>query len=187
MKKLWDLKKGFSNLELEGHGWGIIMGVTRLLLLGTFYNIQTKRDQHFDGECISYIKGKNSFTCHVHVNEGRTRKTQIKCSFRTCFCRFLHPNLHFNCSNVYCFNSSCRKQSMYLATWKKIFCSKDCFDLNWEWNALLQILGFEYFWNFFFITISIFSWYQNNFRNKIPLYSSKPDLLVAAQCAEHIL
>ena len=28
MKKLWDLKKVFSNLELEGQGRGIIMGVT---------------------------------------------------------------------------------------------------------------------------------------------------------------
>ena len=40
-------KKGFSNLKLEGQGWGIIMGVTRLLLLGQFYTIQTKRDQTF--------------------------------------------------------------------------------------------------------------------------------------------
>ena len=47
MKKLWDLNKGFSNLELEGHGRGIIMGMTRLLLLGLFYTIQTKRDQTF--------------------------------------------------------------------------------------------------------------------------------------------
>ena len=45
MKKLWDLKKLFSNLEPEGQGRGIIMGVTRLLLLGLFYTIQTKRDQ----------------------------------------------------------------------------------------------------------------------------------------------
>ena len=37
MKKLWDLKKGSSNLELEGQGGGIIMGVTRLLLQGLFY------------------------------------------------------------------------------------------------------------------------------------------------------
>ena len=47
MKKLWDLKKVFSNLELEGQGHGIIMWVTRLLLLGPFYTIQTKRDQTF--------------------------------------------------------------------------------------------------------------------------------------------
>ena len=45
MKKLWDLKKVFSNLELEGQGRDTIMGVTRLLLLGLFYTIQTKRDQ----------------------------------------------------------------------------------------------------------------------------------------------
>ena len=47
MKKLWDLKKGFSNLELEGEGWGIIMGVITLILLGPFYTIQTKTDQTF--------------------------------------------------------------------------------------------------------------------------------------------
>ena len=38
-------KKLFSNLEPEGQGQGIIMEVTRLLLLGLFYTIQTKRDQ----------------------------------------------------------------------------------------------------------------------------------------------
>ena len=36
-----------SNLELEGQGQGIIMGVTRLLLLGPFYTIQTKTDKTF--------------------------------------------------------------------------------------------------------------------------------------------
>ena len=45
MKKLWDLKKLFSKLEPEEQGWGIIRGVTRLLLLGLFYTIQTKRCQ----------------------------------------------------------------------------------------------------------------------------------------------
>ena len=33
MKNFWDLKKVFTNLEPEGQGRGIIMGVTRLLLL----------------------------------------------------------------------------------------------------------------------------------------------------------
>jgi hypothetical protein len=37
LKELWDLKKSFCNLELEGQGCGIIMGVTRPLLLGQFY------------------------------------------------------------------------------------------------------------------------------------------------------
>ena len=43
MKKLWDLKKVLSNLEAEGQGRGIIMGVTRLLLLEPFmyWNQQT--------------------------------------------------------------------------------------------------------------------------------------------------
>ena len=46
-EKIMRFKKGFSNLELEGQGRGIIMGVTRLLLQGLFYTIQTKRDQTF--------------------------------------------------------------------------------------------------------------------------------------------
>ena len=37
MKKLRDLKKVSSNLEAEGQGRGIIMGVTGLLLAGPFY------------------------------------------------------------------------------------------------------------------------------------------------------
>ena len=51
MKKLWDLKKGFTNLELEGQGCGIIMGVTRLLLLGHFYSIQTNFMYFFAHDC----------------------------------------------------------------------------------------------------------------------------------------
>ena len=51
MKKLWDFKKGFSNLELEGQGHGIIMGVTRLLLLGPFYSIQTNFLYFFAHDC----------------------------------------------------------------------------------------------------------------------------------------
>ena len=37
-----NLEKAFSNLEQEGQGGGISMGVTHLLLLGPFYYIQTK-------------------------------------------------------------------------------------------------------------------------------------------------
>ena len=36
-KKLLDLEKVLSYLELEGQGRGIIMEVTRSLLLGPFY------------------------------------------------------------------------------------------------------------------------------------------------------
>ena len=39
MKKLQDLKKVLSYLELEGQGRGIIMEVTHPLLLGPFYLI----------------------------------------------------------------------------------------------------------------------------------------------------
>ena len=41
MKKSKDFRKVFSNLELEEEGRGIIMGVSRLLLLVPFYTIQT--------------------------------------------------------------------------------------------------------------------------------------------------
>ena len=41
------IEMSMSNLEPEGQGQGIIMGVTRLLLLGLFYTIQNKRDQTF--------------------------------------------------------------------------------------------------------------------------------------------
>ena len=51
MEKLWDLKKVFSNLEPEGWGRGIIMEVTRLLLLGTFYTIQTNFMYYFAHDC----------------------------------------------------------------------------------------------------------------------------------------
>ena len=49
MKKLSDLKKVFSNQEPEGRGCGIIMGVTRLLLLEPFYTIQIQTHQTFLG------------------------------------------------------------------------------------------------------------------------------------------
>ena len=53
MKKLWDLKNVFSNLELEGQGRGIIMGVTGLLLLGPFYSIQTNFMYFFAHDCMN--------------------------------------------------------------------------------------------------------------------------------------
>ena len=40
MKKLWDLKKVLSYMELEGHGRGIITEVTRPLLLRLFYYVK---------------------------------------------------------------------------------------------------------------------------------------------------
>ena len=45
-------KKVFSNLELEGQGRGIIIGVTRLLLLGPFYTIQTNFMYFFAHDCM---------------------------------------------------------------------------------------------------------------------------------------
>ena len=42
-------QKGFSNLEPEGQGHGIVIGVTLLLLLEPFYTIQTQTPQTFLG------------------------------------------------------------------------------------------------------------------------------------------
>ena len=51
-----------SNLEPERQGRGIIMGVTRLLLLGPFYTIQTKFMYFFAHDCsLSESKVKPSF------------------------------------------------------------------------------------------------------------------------------
>ena len=70
MKKLWDLKKVFSNLELEGQQFGIIMGVTRLLLLGPFYTLLTKQAKHFEGECTrSWQKLQVSFFLRSSWNQ----------------------------------------------------------------------------------------------------------------------
>ena len=46
-EKIMRFKKLFSNVVPDRHGQGIILGVTRLLLLGLFFTIQTKRDQTF--------------------------------------------------------------------------------------------------------------------------------------------
>ena len=51
MKKSCNLKELLSNLELEGQGRGIIMGVTRLLLLELFYTIQSKFMYYFAHDC----------------------------------------------------------------------------------------------------------------------------------------
>ena len=66
MKKLWDFKKGFSKLELEGQGRGIIMGVTCLPWEGHFTPCRPKRTKHFDGECI--------LICCIESIFGPTRK-----------------------------------------------------------------------------------------------------------------
>ena len=56
MKKLSDLKKVLSNLEPEGQGRGIIMGVTRLILLGQFYTIQNNFMYFFAHDCRSITR-----------------------------------------------------------------------------------------------------------------------------------
>ena len=65
--KVLDFKKVFSNLETEGQGRDIIMGVTRLLFLGPFYSIQTNFLYFFAHNCILHygifiqnIKPKNN-------------------------------------------------------------------------------------------------------------------------------
>ena len=55
MKKLLDLRKVLSSLEPVGQGRGIIMGVTRLLLLGPFYYIAIIcQPKHFHLQFSSY-------------------------------------------------------------------------------------------------------------------------------------
>ena len=49
-----NLIKVFSNLEPEGQGRGIIMGVTHLLLLGSFYNIKTNFMYFFAHDCKTF-------------------------------------------------------------------------------------------------------------------------------------
>ena len=63
-------KKGFIYLELGGQGGGIIMGVTRLLLLGLLHHTDQNGPKHFDGECILCIAGSYAAPC----TEWRERK-----------------------------------------------------------------------------------------------------------------
>ena len=49
-------KKVFSNLEPERQGRGIIMGVTRLILLGQFYTIQNNFMYFFAQDCRSIAR-----------------------------------------------------------------------------------------------------------------------------------
>ena len=67
MKKILDLKKAFSNLELEGQGRGIIMGVTRLLLLGLFYTIQSKFMYYFAHDCIIDKISQRGIEIRIHL------------------------------------------------------------------------------------------------------------------------
>ena len=61
MKKSWDLKIVLSNLEAEGQGHGIIIGVTRLLLLWPFYYIAPYWGlQNYETHCINFL---NPFLC----------------------------------------------------------------------------------------------------------------------------
>ena len=60
MKKNVRFKKLFGNLEPEGQGRDIIVGVTRLLLLGPFYTIQTNFMYFFSQDC------KKNFVMSYH-------------------------------------------------------------------------------------------------------------------------
>ena len=82
MKKIWDLKNVFSNLELEEQGRGIIMGVTRLLLLGPFYSIQTNFLYFFAHDCTCNANFCNicfltSWFCHMQ-NCWHPKKSEIQ-------------------------------------------------------------------------------------------------------------
>ena len=72
MKKLWDLKKVYSNLEPERQGRGIIMGVTRLLLLGPFYTIKTNFMYFFAHDCSKQLVTPVNLTNYLISRIGST-------------------------------------------------------------------------------------------------------------------
>ena len=55
MKKLWDLKKVLSYLELEGEGRGIIMKVKCPLLLGQFYLVKWPVNPNILAASVSFL------------------------------------------------------------------------------------------------------------------------------------
>ena len=88
-------KKVFSNLELEGQGRGIIMGVTRLLLLGPFYYIQTDFQYFFAHDC-KYILDKKS--PKPAIVSGRKARAETA----WCFCKLQLAAL-YHCQSSPCF------------------------------------------------------------------------------------
>ena len=71
MKNLRDLKKVSINLELEVQGRGMIIVVTRLLLLGPFYYIQTNFLYFFAHDCTSYNIETDLNQMNDNLNEKR--------------------------------------------------------------------------------------------------------------------
>ena len=55
MKKLWDLKKFLSYLELDGQGRGIIMEVTGPLLLGPSYYVFSYATPNISAASVSTL------------------------------------------------------------------------------------------------------------------------------------
>ena len=55
----------FSNLELKRQGHGIIMAVTRLLLLGPFYSIQTNFLYFFAHDCMKVLTPLCQFCYYI--------------------------------------------------------------------------------------------------------------------------
>ena len=60
-------KKAFSNVELEGQGRGIIMGITRLLLLGPFYTIQSKFMYYSAHNCSMITMAEQLYIHHIFM------------------------------------------------------------------------------------------------------------------------
>ena len=60
MKKLWDFRKVLSYLELEGQGRGIIMRVTRPLVLGPIFYVFSYVTPNISAASVT-IK----FTCQI--------------------------------------------------------------------------------------------------------------------------
>ena len=101
MKKLWDLKKVFSNLEPEGQGRGIIIGVTCLLPLGPFYTIKSNFMYFFAHDC--------TLLCHFYPTFSTFRILAYPRSK-------IHPLIFCTLGLCWMVNRTWRKK---ILTWKK--------------------------------------------------------------------
>ena len=76
--KVLDSKTVFSNLESEGQRCGIIKVVTRLLLLGLFYTIQTNFMYYFAQTVVFMPKIKFKSGTNSTFMEKKKARTGLK-------------------------------------------------------------------------------------------------------------
>ena len=84
MKKLWDLNKVLSNLEAEEQGRGIIMGVTRLLLLGPFMYWNQQTADYSTHHCTverrrTFVRMLRSANTHSRVHSRASQMAILWC------------------------------------------------------------------------------------------------------------